>query len=119
MCGFVGVTSINRDISKDVHIVKNMNSKLQKRGPDEEGYYSDTNINLGHRRLIIIDAKNGKQPMTAKYNDNTYTIVYNGQIYNKEEIKEELISLGYKFIRIFRYRSSFESIYPLWNRYTS
>jgi len=99
MCGFVGFANLNRDISKDIHIVKNMNSKLKKRGLDEEGYFIDTNINLGHRRLIIVDAENGKQPMSAKYNDITYTIVYNGQIYNKDELKKELKELGYDFIR--------------------
>ena len=99
MCGFVGFANLKKDISKDIHIIRKMNSKLQKRGPDEEGYYSDNNINLGH-------AKNGKQPMSARYNDTTYTIVYNGQIYNKDEIKEELEELGYQFNRIFRYRSA-------------
>lgn len=115
MCGFVGFANLKRDISNDIHIVKEMNSKLQKRGPDEEGYYIDSNINLGHRRLIIIDAKNGKQPMSARYNDTTYTIVYNGQIYNKDEIKRELQDLGYEFNRIFRYRGLIKIIYSFWN----
>lgn len=115
MCGFVGFANLKRDISNDIHIVKEMNSKLQKRGPDEEGYYIDTNINLGHRRLIIIDAENGKQPMSARYNDTTYTIAYNGQIYNKDEIRNELQDLGYEFNRIFRYRGFIKSIYSVWN----
>lgn len=115
MCGFVGCANLKKDISRDIHIVKEMNSKLQKRGPDEEGYYTDTNINLGHRRLIIIDAENGKQPMSAKYNNTIYTIVYNGQIYNKDEIKEELQDLGYEFNRIFRYRGFIKGIYTFWN----
>lgn len=114
MCGFVGFASLEKDLSKDIHIVKDMNMKLQKRGPDEEGYFFNKNINLGHRRLIIIDAENGKQPMSVKYNDTIYTIVYNGQIYNKNEIKEELKEVGYEFNRIFRYRSSIKSIYSLW-----
>lgn len=97
MCGFVGFTSLNKDLSNDRSIIEKMNLKLQKRGPDEEGYFFDKNINLGHRRLIIIDAENGKQPMSAKINDNTYCIVYNGQIYNKDEIKKELVELGYEF----------------------
>ena len=104
MCGFVGFANLNRDISKDIHILKDMNLKLQKRGPDEEGYYADSNACLAHRRLIIIDKENGKQPMSVKLNDVIYTIVYNGQIYNKDEIREELKELGYEFKRIFRYR---------------
>ena len=116
MCGFVGFANLKRDISKDRHIVEDMNLKLQKRGPDEEGYYIDTNINLGHRRLIIIDAENGKQPMSVRYNDTTYTMVYNGQIYNKDEIREKLQELGHEFKRLFRYRGSIKSIYSIWNK---
>ncbi len=118
MCGFVGFANLKRDISSDIHIAEEMNLKLRKRGPDEEGYYTDTNINLGHRRLIIIDAENGKQPMTARYNDINYTIVYNGQIYNKDEIREELKDLGYNFKRIFRYGGATKVIYSFWYRYT-
>ena len=106
MCGFVGFANLNKDVSKEIHILKDMNSKLQKRGPDEEGYFIDSNICLAHRRLIIIDKENGKQPMSVKLNDVTYTMVYNGQIYNKDEIREELKELGYEFKRIFRYRST-------------
>lgn len=98
MCGFAGFANLQKDLSEDIHIIKNMNKKLQKRGTDEEGYFFNRNINLGHRRLIIIDEKNGKQPMTIKHNDINYTIVYNGQIYNKQEIKKELQQLGYEFI---------------------
>lgn len=116
MCGFVGFANLTKVLSKDRSIVERMNLKLQKRGPDEEGYFFDNNINLGHRRLIIIDAENGKQPMSVKYNDTTYTMVYNGQIYNKDELKCELMELGYEFKRIFRYRSFIKSIYSFWNR---
>lgn len=101
MCGFVGICSLKKDLSNDEEIIKQMNLKIKKRGPDEEGYYIDKNINLGHRRLIIIDKENGKQPMSVKYNDTTYTMVYNGQIYNKDEIKNDLKDLGYRFKRIF------------------
>lgn len=101
MCGFVGICNLKKDVSNEKETIKQMNLKLQKRGPDEEGYFFDKNINLGHRRLIIIDKENGKQPMSVKYNDVTYTIVYNGQIYNKEEIKNDLKDLGYSFKRIF------------------
>ncbi|MGN1299150.1 MAG: asparagine synthase (glutamine-hydrolyzing) [Candidatus Scatovivens sp.] len=97
MCGFVGFVNLRKDITNEDNIIENMNKKLQKRGPDEEGYFKDEHINLGHRRLIIIDAENGKQPMSAVYNGIIYTIVYNGQIYNKDEIKNELVSKGFEF----------------------
>ena len=97
MCGFVGICNLKKDISKDESIIKKMNLEIKKRGPDEEGYFIDKNALLAHRRLAIIDKVNGKQPMQIKKNDTTYTIVYNGQIYNKEEIKKNLIDLGYTF----------------------
>ena len=117
MCGFVGFCSLKKELSKDMRIVKDMNNKLQKRGPDEEGYFFNKNINLGHRKLMITDSENKKQPMSIKYNNATYTIVYNGQIYNKSQIKKELQDLGYRFERRFRHRSFIKSIYPLWYKF--
>lgn len=116
MSGFVGFSTFEKDLSKDMHIIKNMNMKLQKRVTYEEGYFFNKNINLGHRKLIVKDAENEKQPMSIKYGDTIYTIVYNGQIYNKSEIKKELQDLGYNFERKFRCRSFNKSIYSLWYR---
>lgn len=93
MCGFVGFCNVHQNISNNVHILKDMTRVLQKRGPDEEDFFIDENICLGHRRLIIIDAENGKQPMSAKIGDTTYTIVYNGQLYNAKDLREELIRI--------------------------
>ncbi len=74
-----------------------MVKQLEKRGPDEYGVYIDKHVNLGHRRLCIIDKENGKQPMSEIHNGNTYTIVYNGQLYNCDELKEVLKDNGFKF----------------------
>lgn len=103
MCGFVGYCNLGRDISstEDAHTIKVLTKSLSHRGPDEEDFFISKHINLGHRRLIIIDPENGKQPMSCKYDDNTYTIVYNGQLYNAKDIREELVKLGYEFNRIF------------------
>ncbi len=97
MCGFVGFANLKDNCLSNSEVIKNMNNSLRKRGPDEKGYYINDRINLGHRRLIIVDAKNGKQPMTANYNNLHYTIVYNGQLYNSKELREELINNGFKF----------------------
>ena len=97
MCGFVGFCNLNQDVSSDLHIINNMTKILRRRGPDESDIFVDKNICLGHRRLIIIDAENGKQPMSAKVGDTTYHIVYNGQLYNAKDLREELISYGYEF----------------------
>ena len=74
-----------------------MTNTLHKRGPDETGYYINKHIALGHKRLIVIDPEGGKQPMIEKYSFGEYVIVYNGQIYNFDEIKQSLISQGFEF----------------------
>lgn len=91
MCGLVGFVNLKHDISNQKDILYEMTKALSRRGPDEENFFVDTNVNLGHRRLTIIDPENGHQPMSATYGENTYTIVYNGQLYNAKDIREELI----------------------------
>ncbi len=97
MCGIVGIVNDREDISNQYATLRNMAQTLSKRGPDEEGLFFDKHCNLGHRRLSIIDIENGKQPMSCKIDDVTYTIVYNGQIYNTKELREVLIDHGFKF----------------------
>ena len=58
---------------------------LERRGPDDEGIYINTNVLLGHRRLVVVDLEGGKQPMTKNINGKEYTIVYNGELYNTED----------------------------------
>lgn len=92
MCGFVGY--INKEKNKTDNI-KKMNDLIQHRGPDSEGYYCDENVALGFRRLSIIDLKSGDQPI---YNDDkSKVIIFNGEIYNFKELREELEDKGYKF----------------------
>jgi asparagine synthase (glutamine-hydrolysing) len=97
MCGFVGFVNLKHDLQDRREILTRMTKKLTKRGPDEENFYLAPKVNLGHRRLIIIDPKNGGQPMSAKYDDITYTIVYNGQLYNASELRDKLKEIGYEF----------------------
>ena len=97
MCGLVGFVNLKHDISNKKDILTHMTKTLSKRGPDEKNFYINKNILLGHRRLIIIDPENGHQPMCAIYNDNTYIIAYNGQLYNTSEIRKELLDNGYRF----------------------
>jgi asparagine synthase (glutamine-hydrolysing) len=85
MCGIVGWYSKNHQ-KQNKRIIKKMTKSLKYRGPDQKGFYYDKNILLGHRRLSIIDLKNGIQPMTRE----GYTIVYNGELYNTEILKNKL-----------------------------
>ena len=63
MCGFVGFSNFKEAISNSKEILEKMNLSLTNRGPDEQGYYINKNVALGHRRLIVIDPEGGKQPM--------------------------------------------------------
>lgn len=95
MCGICGFYNLN-EVEASQSIIRKMTDAIAHRGPDGEGYYCDRNIALGHRRLSIIDlSDNGKQPMVSR--DGNYVIVYNGELYNFNKLKEELISLGYVF----------------------
>ena len=89
MCGIVGFVGKNKESKK---IIESMTNKLIHRGPDDFGYYVDEFCALGHRSLSIIDLNTGKQPIS----DGKYTIVFNGEIYNYLELKEEL-KKKYKF----------------------
>lgn len=97
MCGIVGIVNYKEDISGQYPILRNMTKTIAKRGPDEDGLYFSKHANLGHRRLAIVDIENGRQPMSAKIDEVTYTIVYNGQLYNTEDIREVLKENGFKF----------------------
>jgi asparagine synthase (glutamine-hydrolysing) len=83
MCGINGFNF------KDEDLIKRMNQKICHRGPDDEGFYIDENISLGHRRLSIIDlSENGKNPIFNE--DKSLAIIFNGEIYNYQELKKEL-----------------------------
>ena len=96
MCGFVGFANLKENISSKTNIY-NMNESIAKRGPDEDGYYYEEHVCFGHKRLIVIDPNGGKQPMSAMCENNLYTIVYNGQLYNTRELRAELEENGFTF----------------------
>ena len=96
MCGFVGFANLKENISSKTNIY-NMNESISKRGPDEDGYYYEEHVCLGHKRLIVVDPDGGKQPMSAMKDGNLYTIVYNGQLYNTKELRFELEENGFTF----------------------
>ncbi len=95
MCGIVGFVDTKKKKEKK-EIIKKMADRIIHRGPDQEGYYTDDFVALGHRRLSIIDlSKSGVQPI---YNeDKSMVIIFNGEIYNYESIKEDLIKKGHVF----------------------
>lgn len=96
MCGFTGYANFIDKIHHSKSVIQQMNSKLSKRGPDEDGYYYSDYVHLAHKRLIVIDPKGGKQPMIEHYSYGDYIICYNGQLYNTKELKNILIENGFE-----------------------
>ena len=92
MCGFVGFCSKN---VKDRNVIKEMNNQIIHRGPDSDGYFFDKDVNFGFRRLSIIDLHEGSQPILNESGDTA--IIFNGEIYNYQELREDLVAKGYKF----------------------
>ena len=97
MCGITGFVNYKKDISSYKNVLSEMTNELHKRGPDEEGFYLNNHIALGHKRLIVIDPEGGKQPKIKKFSFGEYAIVYNGQIYNTKELRETLKENGFEF----------------------
>ncbi|NMD72148.1 asparagine synthase (glutamine-hydrolyzing) [Bacillus sp. DNRA2] len=97
MCGFIGCvhekTQDYRDDQKQ--LFQNMNNIITHRGPDDDGYFYDEHIQFGFRRLSIIDIECGHQPLT--YENERYWIIFNGEVYNYVELREELINAGLEF----------------------
>ncbi len=92
MCGFIGFT--NR-ISDDGALLGAMMDRIVHRGPDSAGQYVDEQVALGFRRLSIIDLEEGSQPMFNE--DRSLVLVFNGEIYNFQELREQLIAAGHTF----------------------
>jgi asparagine synthase (glutamine-hydrolysing) len=97
MCGIGGEISWTRDVREDGEYLYNMQRSLARRGPDQEGLYVTMQAGLVHTRLAVIDLENGRQPMCFTQGDETFILVYNGELYNTEEIRNDLASEGYTF----------------------
>lgn len=101
MCGIAGFFNPQQQFIKNENyyskILCDMKKVLSRRGPDDSGILIQDCFGFAHARLSIIDLTTGHQPMTKKLYDNEYSIVYNGEIYNTNEIKQDLLKKGYVF----------------------
>lgn len=101
MCGIAGFCSFKENYTskspKWQSTLAGMKSSIEHRGPDEEGYMLAEHIGFAHARLSIIDLANGKQPMSRKIGNRLYTIIYNGELYNTSELREDLELKGWRF----------------------
>ncbi|MDD8014091.1 MAG: asparagine synthase (glutamine-hydrolyzing) [Acidobacteriota bacterium] len=108
MCGICGLYSSGRILPEDERLVRGMCGVMTHRGPDDEGFYADETAALGMRRLKIIDLVTGHQPIFNE--DRSVVTVLNGEIYNFQELREELAGKGH----VFRTRSDTEVIVHLY-----
>ncbi|HYE68652.1 MAG TPA: asparagine synthase (glutamine-hydrolyzing), partial [Anaerovoracaceae bacterium] len=97
MCGIVGWMDFCGDTTDEADLLKRMADQLSNRGPDASGYWLSEEVALGHRRLVVVDPEGGKQPMIRERGSNRYVLVYNGELYNTEDIRKELILKGCAF----------------------
>lgn len=97
MCGITGFIEWNRDLTKDSAILLTMTQTLGKRGPDAKGTWIFGPCAFGHRRLSVMDPANGAQPMVIHEDQNVYSVVYNGEIYNAPELRAALQQRGRRF----------------------
>jgi asparagine synthase (glutamine-hydrolysing) len=97
MCGITGWIDYSRNISNEKQLIQEMTETLARRGPDGSGYWLSDHALFGHRRLIVVDPEGGRQPMRCTWFGNTYTIVYNGELYNTEDIRHDLLVAGHTF----------------------
>jgi asparagine synthase (glutamine-hydrolysing) len=97
MCGIAGWTDWKLDLTQQSTVLEDMAETLYFRGPDAGGIFLSQHTGFAHRRLAVVDPTNGQQPMSRQRGDHTYTMVYNGELYNTEDIRRDLLARGYKF----------------------
>lgn len=95
MCGIVGIVHPEGREAVDGEVLHAMNASLRHRGPDDEGYWLNRTVGIGMRRLSIIDLEGGRQPISNE--DSTIWTVFNGEIYNFRQLRQELTQKGHRF----------------------
>lgn len=111
MCGISGIFSFDESTVIDTKLLESMNNIQAHRGPNDQGYHIGKGVGLGHRRLSIIDLTGGHQPI---YNeDDTVSVVFNGEIFNHHEIERELKDKGH----VFKTTSDTETIVHAWEEW--
>lgn len=95
MCGIVGIVTQSTDQKVAWPVLKEMAESIRHRGPDDEGFFINSNVGLANLRLSIIDVAGGHQPIPNE--DQSIWIVYNGEIYNYVELRNSLLSRGHQF----------------------
>src|SRR5450631_1521770 len=109
MCGIAGQLRINGNVEQSE--IRAMCDQIRHRGPDDEGYHVDGGCGIGMRRLSIIDLSSGHQPISNE--DGSVWVVFNGEIYNYQDLRQDLIRRGHRF----KTNSDTETLVHLYEEY--
>ena len=113
MCGICGIFHSERTRRVNRDLLAGMNQQIVHRGPDDDGFFVEENVGLAMRRLSIIDIQTGHQPLSNE--DGNVWIVFNGEIYNHQDLRKDLESRGHRY----RTKSDTETIVHLYEEYGS
>ncbi len=97
MCGITGWIDWHKDLTDEHDTIHRMAKSIEHRGPDDLNTWLSPHAALGHARLVVVDPAGGLQPMHRKEHGSTYSLVYNGELYNTEDIRGVLSEKGYTF----------------------
>lgn len=97
MCGITGWIDWRNNLSHEHETIRKMAKTIEHRGPDDLTMWLSSRAAFGHARLIVVDPNGGQQPMLKEVNGKSYSLVYNGELYNTEDIRQSLLAKGYKF----------------------
>ena len=111
MCGIAGFVKLGRNVSADPAVVRQMCDVIRHRGPDDQGIHTDGGVGMGMRRLSIVDLTTGHQPISNE--DGFVVLVFNGEIYNHQTLRAELIARGH----VYRTQSDTEAIVHAYEEY--
>lgn len=95
MCGIAGLIDLQADVRQFGQLPEAFSQALTPRGPDAAGIFLEKEVLLVHRRLVVVDPMGGKQPMQSP--DGNIILIYNGELYNTEDLRQELLAKGHKF----------------------
>ncbi|MEW6308999.1 MAG: asparagine synthase (glutamine-hydrolyzing) [Bacillota bacterium] len=98
MCGIAGWIERSKDLTKETALIEAMGAAVAHRGPDAGATWVSPHAAFAHRRLIVVDPAGGAQPMVRRRGEHTYVLVYNGELYNTEDIRRELAAKGHTFL---------------------
>jgi asparagine synthase (glutamine-hydrolysing) len=98
VCGVIGWVSFGADLMEQRQVIDAMTATMACRGPDDSGTWVSPDAALGHCRLAVIDLAGGKQPMRADTPDGSVVLTYSGEVYNHNELRQELRAAGHRFL---------------------